>query len=149
MISAHPILGVGVNTFIDVMKYYDITGISFSFPEPVHNVYFLLAAETGIVGLCLFLVFVMKIGNVLFQGVRSSNRFISLSAICLASGMVSILVSNIADMHLRTDVLFVLFWFLAGLGLALVEINKSLDSHTHFANDKYTIIEDNVARRFR
>lgn len=49
IISQHPLFGVGLNNYL-----------SGNILQPVHNIYLLIAQETGIVGLLLFLVFVRK-----------------------------------------------------------------------------------------
>jgi O-antigen ligase len=125
MITSHPVLGVGVNTFVDVMRKYDTTGISYTLRYPVHNAYLFIASETGLVGLGFFLVFTGTIFGLFFQAVKSRDRFISVSAICMISGMVVILVSNLGDVHLMTDQIFPLFWCFAGLGIAILRIKQT------------------------
>ncbi len=54
-----PVLGVGLNNFSEVFKEYDKTGFSRIFrgyKHVVHNMYLLIATETGVVGLTLFLL---------------------------------------------------------------------------------------------
>lgn len=129
MIVSHPLIGVGIDTFVEVMRKYDSTGISYRFPYPVHNVYLLIASETGLVGLGLFLVFTITIFSTFLRAVKSHDRFISASAICLVSAMIVLLVSNLADVHLRDfEAIFVLFWFLAGFGTAILAIAYSSES---------------------
>jgi len=55
MIKEHPFIGVGVNTYKDVMKDYltpDIYGV---YLDKVHNHFLLVFAETGVLGLVAFL----------------------------------------------------------------------------------------------
>jgi O-antigen ligase len=135
MIIAHPIFGVGVNTFVEVMRYYDTTGLSYSFPYPVHDIYLQIASETGLVGLGLFLVFVVKIFKEFYQVAKSSDSFISPFAIALMSGAIAILVSNLFDVHLKVDTIFALFWFLAGVGMALPGLKQSPPISKPFLGD--------------
>lgn len=57
IISANPILGIGYKNYMAVHQDYDDTEekISVVLPLPVHNLYLLIAAETGIPGLVFFL----------------------------------------------------------------------------------------------
>ena len=125
MIVAHPILGIGINNFVDVMHQYDPTGVTYVFPEPVHNVYLLVAAETGIVGLCLFLWLIVAVFQAGFKAVQTRDRFLSASAIAVLAGIAVLLISNVADVHLRTDVLYGLFWLLIGLTVAIKQMAAS------------------------
>ncbi len=119
MIGAHPLLGVGINTFVNVMRRYDTTGVSSYFPQPVHNVFLLVAAETGLVGLGLFLLLILIALREGLQAMKTNDRFLSASAIAILSGLVVLMVSNLADVHLRTDTLYALFWLLIGLVVAI------------------------------
>lgn len=60
VIQAHPLFGVGIGNYKFVYRKYDRTPerISQAFPfQPVHNLFLLFAAETGIPGLAFFLWF--------------------------------------------------------------------------------------------
>jgi len=119
MIESNPVLGIGVNTFVNVMAKYDQSGVTSYFAEPVHNAFLLIAAETGLVGLGLFLALIALVFRVGTQAVLSSDRFLSVSVIGLLAGLTAILVSNLGDVHLKTDVVFSLFWLVIGLILAI------------------------------
>ena len=55
MFADHPLVGVGLNNFEQVMGPYQKYGIIF-FNNPVHNLYLLYLAETGIIGFIGFLI---------------------------------------------------------------------------------------------
>lgn len=58
IIYQHPLIGVGLNNFSEVFKSYDTTGhalIFRGFKHVVHNMYLLVATETGIIGFFSFL----------------------------------------------------------------------------------------------
>jgi len=118
MIGAHPLLGIGINTFVDVMREYDTTGVTYYFPQPVHNVYLLVAAETGLVGLGLFLMLLLNTVWGALRAAGSKDRFVSVCATALLCGLVVLAASNLADDHLRTEVLYAHFWLLIGLVVA-------------------------------
>ena len=54
MIKKHPLTGVGLNNFIPSLPNFK-KGLSFKELQPVHNIYLLIAAETGLIGLGVFL----------------------------------------------------------------------------------------------
>ncbi len=57
-IAVHPLLGVGLGQFVfqEIVSHPDWSGWQY---QPVHNVYLLIASETGIVGLTFFLLFLL------------------------------------------------------------------------------------------
>jgi O-antigen ligase len=131
MIEAQPVLGVGINTFTDVMRAYDTSGVTYDFPQPVHDVYLLIAAETGLVGLAAFLLLVTVVFWTGLKTIKAGNRTLSVSTIAILGGLLVLLVSNTADVHLRTDVLAALFWLFLSMVIALNEMaqheNRSSD----------------------
>lgn len=140
MVEAQPVLGIGLNTFVPAMRAYDPRNVSAYFPEPVHNIYLLVAAETGLVGLALFLATIVLLARDGLIVWRRGGRFVSALAIGLLGGLIAILVSNLTDVHLRTDVIYALWWLLAGLILAL---RRRLDAAPQ------AVTSPNAARRLR
>jgi len=57
MIQENPLVGVGLNNFIFRLPDYWQTSEAVRFLQPVHNIFLLVAAETGLIGLILFLWF--------------------------------------------------------------------------------------------
>lgn len=55
MIATHPVLGVGLNNFLPQLPYFLQGHVLFGFLQPVHNIYLLVLAEIGILGLVVFL----------------------------------------------------------------------------------------------
>lgn len=85
----HPWLGVGLNNYTAENKRYDTTasGVSYTFPKPVHNEFLLIGAEQGIITLALFVVILIQFFVYLFQVVKkSSSRLLSYAAIGFFSG---------------------------------------------------------------
>lgn len=61
VIKDNPLLGVGLKNYKFIYQRYDTTPerVSRSFPyQPVHNLYLLIAAETGLLGLLIFIWFI-------------------------------------------------------------------------------------------
>ena len=54
MIKKYPLFGIGLNNFIPSLSRFQ-KGLSFKELQPVHNIYLLIGAETGLVGLGVFL----------------------------------------------------------------------------------------------
>ncbi len=59
MIQKRPVFGVGLQNFIFLLPSY-IKQTSFLNLQPVHNIFFLVASETGITGLVIFLFFLLR-----------------------------------------------------------------------------------------
>ena len=59
MTRQNPLIGVGLNNFIPQLPHYWSTPESVRFLQPVHNIFLLVAAETGLVGLLIFLWFLI------------------------------------------------------------------------------------------
>jgi len=55
-VIVHNPMGVGLNNYLNVAVKYDDFGIVRAFPFPVHNIYLLYLAETGIAGGVIFLM---------------------------------------------------------------------------------------------
>lgn len=58
MISAHPLFGVGLHNFFYYLPPASMWQNPYLLLQPVHNIYLLIAAETGLIGLGLFLYFI-------------------------------------------------------------------------------------------
>jgi len=54
MIKSRPLTGVGLNNFTPIMEQYGYVTATTRFFQPVHNIYLLLLAETGLLGLLGF-----------------------------------------------------------------------------------------------
>lgn len=58
MTSQNPMFGVGLNNFIVSSRQYLISSYELYIYQPVHNIYLLVFAETGIIGFFLFCLFI-------------------------------------------------------------------------------------------
>lgn len=125
IIYHHPWLGVGLGNYTFAAPDYDISreGISYEFPRPVHNEFLLIAAEQGLPALVLFLVMLIYIFSQLLRLSRSrEDPILPYVAIGLVGTFFAWCVFR------QTDYNYVLlgdpFWLLAGLSLALVQVNR-------------------------
>ncbi len=114
MVKAHPILGVGVNTWSRNFPIYKPQ----DYPDDryAHNCYLQMAAEIGIPGALIFLFFLFAL---MAKSRRSLRRletgWMRDAYIGLLSGMVGFLISSAFDTHLYSLVMATLFWLSAGL----------------------------------
>jgi O-antigen ligase len=117
MVQTHPWFGVGVNNYAEVMADY----VPFFLTQErwiVHNRYLLVASETGLVGLAVFLWTVVAVLRVVWQARRTQSPFLSGFALSLFFSLlifflqmaVESLDGRISDSHL---------WLIAGIGAAL------------------------------
>jgi putative inorganic carbon (HCO3(-)) transporter len=124
IIYHRPWLGVGLGNYTFAAPDYDISreGISYEFPRPVHNEFLLIAAEQGLPALALFLVILIYIFVQLLRLSRSrDDPVLPYLAIGLVGTFFAWCVFRMTDYN------YVLlgdpFWLLAGLSLALVQVN--------------------------
>ena len=112
MIKDHPLLGVGIGTFMaNFSQYTKGLGVFYA-----HNCYLQIWAETGIFALLSFISFLFLL---LRQGVKAFRKTHDYIVLGLACGIFGFLVHSFFDVHLYSLQLAVLFWFMAGM-LAVV-----------------------------
>jgi hypothetical protein len=121
--SDFPLLGSGLNNYQYTIKTYDITGqfTETGFLPVVHNLFLLLAAETGFLGLVAFLWLLAALG---WRGLRFIRAGDPTLPVVVAAGILvagqHMIVHNMVHVGIAGDTqLFALFWLLAGLLLAL------------------------------
>jgi len=121
VIKSHPLIGVGVNNYAEVMHQYDNTSerITSWFPMTVHNVYLLIAAETGIAGLLFFLVFLFHFFKTGFHVLRRGDPLSKALAIGIISGVTAFLIQIMVMPPTLTSSSFLFFWIFTGLMVAL------------------------------
>lgn len=119
MTESEPLVGIGLNTFVETMRDYDRRNVYAYFPEPVHNIFLLTMAETGIVGLGLFLSSIVFALRSAWEVIRHAEPEHAVATIGLVGALIALMVSNLSDVHLRTDVLYALWWVFIGLILGM------------------------------
>ena len=85
MIKDHPLFGVGLNNFIPSLSLIQKPLSSTLYLQPVHNIFLLITAEIGIIGLVFFLWFLFKTYNhlIYFRGNIRNTLLILLSVILI------------------------------------------------------------------
>ncbi|MEK7498258.1 MAG: O-antigen ligase family protein [Patescibacteria group bacterium] len=115
VVIQHPLLGVGIGNFTDYAfreKLYQARQLSISYLyQPIHNLYLLIAAETGVLGLLAFLAFLVLLFKSRMREVFASERVLVL--FCVVGGF---LVLGVAD-HYFWDLEqgITMFWLMLGL----------------------------------
>ena len=76
MIKASPVFGVGLNNCFNNLSFSN-NQLSISLIQPVHNIFLLIFAETGVVGFCFFmLLFYKVIIRVLFNSFKKERIYL-------------------------------------------------------------------------
>ena len=114
IIGAHPWAGVGLNNYRNVAPAYDDTPvhISTSFTYPVHNVYLLAFAETGILGLLGLLALLIAALNMAYFGRWSYGEPYDLH-LGFFFGFLAYIIHTNVDINPPGS--YVFFYFLLGL----------------------------------
>jgi putative inorganic carbon (HCO3(-)) transporter len=118
MIKAYPILGVGVNNYSLLMPIYDAYDFTYQGKIViVHNIYLLVAAETGIIGLAAFLwlLFSLFIQAVRLAGPERED-IAWLVGVGAFSAFTVLAVHGMVDYDLLSNLtIFGVFWLFAAM----------------------------------
>ena len=117
MFYAKPLFGVGLGTFMENYQRFWIrptTEIAYA-----HNCYLQTLAETGIIGLLAFMLFLYewfaKTIQILSRPYKSEDAFVYFSFLGLTVGLLAYLLNSFVDTNLYSLTIAVLFWFILGL----------------------------------
>jgi O-antigen ligase len=128
MISQHPLVGVGINTFSRNYGRYKIAAVEAQFQTSdtyyAHNNFLHMAGEMGLLGLGVFLIFlffVLRTSWRVFK--KNSDFFLSGFSISVFAAIIAYLINGLTETSLYHSRLVMIFWFLIGLALALGKIS--------------------------
>ncbi|HEV3129189.1 MAG TPA: O-antigen ligase family protein [Solirubrobacteraceae bacterium] len=131
----HPIVGVGLNNFPVVeprfsLLHRNVTRATYiaEDPYPVHNTYLQLLAETGVVGLIGFLVFVVACLRAGWLAARRFERLGHKALANLAQATVMGTIGMLAAIFFISDGFDWRLWILLGLGPALLALSSGAAS---------------------
>lgn len=108
MIKANPLAGVGLNNFIPQLpNYWQQFGMTY-WLQPVHNIFLLIAAETGSVGLVVFLWLLV----LTFKRLVAANRWllVTVLSLILALGLFDHYWFTLQQTQLLLTIVFGLSW---------------------------------------
>lgn len=125
MIKARPVWGWGLNSYVYAAPPFTKYGARGAMEKyenwlpPVHNIYLLWWAETGIVGLSIHLLIVGWIIAIGIANMKVRNRALfAINAACLAA-ILALLVDGFFSFSLRINSILRLFWVIAALIFAI------------------------------
>jgi O-antigen ligase len=126
MIKQHPILGVGVNNYSsNYLDYAKSLGLAPSASErAAHNLYLEVAAETGLVGLSVFLVFLGTMAkNIIdsWKKLRGTRDDLARMVAAIGAGILGYLAASVFIHSAYPRY----FWLLVGIAFSIPNIVKN------------------------
>src|SRR5262245_27657559 len=119
MIAARPLSGVGVGQYFQTSSLFLSPQIAWEYgSENAHNFFLQVAAELGIPGLTLFLIWV---GAALYLAARVLAQRIDMRLLGAAAGVLALLFTCLTGHPLLVYMVAVPFWIQFGLVLGLAE----------------------------
>lgn len=122
MVKAHPLIGVGTNTFAKAYPSYRIAGDPFTDIGPyAHNQYLHLAAELGWSGVAVFSILLVVVFLAIRRGLaaKASAPVAAMVSAGLGAGLVGFLIVGLFESSLFHARGPMRFWFLVGLIMAV------------------------------
>ena len=130
MIKDYPLIGVGSNNFGIMLKNYITPEFYNKKLHTVHNKYLLVWAETGIIGLVAFLVFLLSVVRQGWLTWKLDDRFLSPIALGFTVAVVGQMAHMSVDLfHNRSQVQ--LFWLVAGFITAMRYLKPQDNQRSH------------------
>ncbi len=120
MIKDRPLLGHGVNTFMSNWSNYGV-GKTLGHPYYPHNCYLHMAAETGLIGLGMFIWIIIMLFKSTINFLKKielkseEDRFYQAVGLGLLGGITACLIHSFVDNNLYVVLLATFFWVLLGL----------------------------------
>ena len=121
----YPLTGCGLNTYSKVAPHYKRFEGGGIYP---HNSFLQMGAEIGLLGLFAFLWLLFVFFKEGFRFFRKTGNFIVLG---LLSGISAFLVHAFFDTHLYSLQLVILFWFMLGLTVSIMNLEDNALPHPH------------------
>lgn len=126
VIKNNPLIGIGLNNYVLAISKYDITGIHKGFVQPVHNLFLLIAAETGIMSFFVFILFWAIILRKVYMLSKINNIKTFVLALSLFISIISFFIIHQVDSNYRPyPSIQRVIWLLAGLVVSSNQIKFS------------------------
>ena len=120
VIRDNPILGVGINNYIEILDSYYDPQDPFTRVAPVHNLYLLFASEIGLIGLTAFLWLMYIVFRELRRAVSRRDAFLSSVGIGLYAGFLALLLMAFSDyVYKHSPPLMTTLWVMAAVAFAV------------------------------
>lgn len=125
IIKTFPLFGAGLNCFEEIMSMYDFSGVTNIIQQPVHNIYFLIAAETGMFSLFIFLViggYVIKRAKAILRGDDNLSFVVGCSCYTI---LVTLAISNLFDITMRKEPIIGMMVLIVAMVLAYPNLKEN------------------------
>ncbi|MCU0652504.1 MAG: O-antigen ligase family protein [Candidatus Omnitrophica bacterium] len=124
MVKAHPIIGVGANTFMKNYKKYkenpEYRGIVTSDYLYAHNNFLHMTAEIGFLGLFIFIWLLFNLFKEAAKIYKSlQDPYVKELSLVLIACLISFLINGLTESSLYYSRVAIIFWYLIGLLLSL------------------------------
>lgn len=114
IVADHPFLGTGMGNFGEVSPAYGIRDIG-GFPyDHAHNLVLTFAAETGLVGVFIFLAFLFAVARAGARALGRSDLPGFPPALAIVAGLSGLFVTSLGEYPPRTNVIMALILILIG-----------------------------------
>lgn len=130
MINDHPVRGGGANTFMKNFKNYNnpphYRGVLVIDYIYAHNMYLQLAGELGLLGLAVFAWFIFSIfrqSAAIYRGIK--DNLLSVASLSIMGCIAAFLVNGLTESSLYYSRVAIIFWYIAGLSLALGKVEQA------------------------
>jgi len=132
MISRHPFVGIGINTFSRSYGKYRAAEVEATNPTAdgfyAHNNFLHMAGEMGLIGLGVFLAFLSVVLKSLWVSFKkNSDPFLRGLSVSVFAAIIAYLINGLTETSLYYSRIVMIFWFLIGLGLALARATRQND----------------------
>ena len=132
MIRSRPVFGVGLHTFM--ANYTTYSADPNQGPAYAHNCFLQIMAETGLIGLVSFLIFLVLLFFFCLRALKTSDEQLHSAKLWLSgllAALVAFLVQSAFDTNFYALRQVTLFWVLAGLGIGLSALLLKNSSSLH------------------
>jgi O-antigen ligase len=114
IIADYPFLGTGMGNFGEVSPRYGIRDLGGFAYDHAHNIVLTFAAETGLIGVFLFLGFVFAVARAGMRALRAGDWPGFAPALAVAASLVGLFVTSLGEYPPRTNVIMALIMVLVG-----------------------------------
>ncbi len=126
MITAHPVVGIGINNFMVVANHYLTPEIYGLWLAPVHNKYLLVWSETGTIGILSFILFYLAVSKEAWQCYKSGSPIFSPLGAALVAGLCGYASHMMVDRFGSRTVLQLL-WVIAAIAFSMNRLSSMPD----------------------
>ena len=123
MIAQHPLMGVGLNSFVSVSNRYDEAGMTRLKAFPVHNIFLLETSETGLPGGIAFIALAGLMFARCLRAARSCRTSASHAlAVLTTTGIFGFWIGELSNFVYRVPIITSLIWAHCAFILAIGRI---------------------------